>query len=282
MSDFEPKPPLAVYEASRGLRLPQLGPYARQAWRRRRFAFQLARSDLKAQHFDNVLGQLWVLVNPMLLAAAYYLLVAVIFEESDGGLDYLAALLGALFAFFFTRNVVMLGGRSIIGGAGLIVNAAFPRILLPVSALVSGFLTFLPMLTVYAGFHAAAGFPVGPELLLLIPLVALQGLFGLGVALALSASTVFFRDLASFLPFALRLWLYVSPVLYTTNDVPADIEPWISWNPLYSILGAWHEILVLGAVPWTFLAASTAWAGSTLIVGGLLFLVCERHFALRV
>jgi teichoic acid transport system permease protein len=272
---------LAVYEAdTRGL--PKLQPYWQEVWRRRRFATQVARADLRARNYDTVLGQLWIVVNPALLAGVYFLLVTVILGSERGGVEYVGVLLSGLFAFYFTRNALNSGARSIVAGGNLVSNTAFPRALLPLSA-VSAFLTYMPMLGVYAVFHLAAGFPLGRQTLWLIPLLALHTVFNAGLAMGLAAATVFLRDTTSALPYMLRIWLYVSPVLYTVDQIPAAAEPYLAFNPLYSILGAWQAVVIDGEAPGSaFVAASAGWALASLCAGAGFFLLREREFALRI
>lgn len=277
------EPELVVFEPhQRGM--PKLGPYLRELWRRRRFAVHMARSNLKAQHFDTVLGQVWTVLNPLLLAGVYFLLFGVILAGGrDRGPEYLASILAGLFAYYYTRNAMGFGASSIVRGGRLIMNTAFPRALLPVSSVVSAFLTYLPMLAVYAVFHLAVGFEVGRNLLGVPLLLVIHTVFNLGLALVFAALTVYFRDTSSFLPYFLRIWLYVSPVLYGIDDIPAQLRPIMAVNPLYPLFGAWHEALVEGIFPrWDLIGYATLWAVVTLVFGAWFFLSREREFAVRI
>lgn len=272
-----------VVHEPRQLGLPKLRPYGRELWRRRQFGLLLARSSLKAQHFDTVLGQLWTVMNPLLLAGVYYLVFGIILGGSRGQPEYLAQLLAGLFLFYYTRNAMAYGSKAIVGGGGLILNTTLPRALLPLSSVYSALLIFLPMLVVYSGLHLIGGYPVGIELIALIPVVLLLTVFNTGLALALAAITVFFRDTASFLPFFLRIWLYLSPILYRIEDVPHNLRPFARLNPMASFVGSWHQILLDGRWPdASLLASSAAWALGALFVGSLIFLVTERDFAVRI
>ena len=140
-----------VYEPHRA-GLPPLGGYLGELWRRREFAFELARTDLRSQHFNTALGQLWLILNPLLLGLVYFVLVEII-GRGHRGIDFLAHLLLALFAFRLVSSSVSQGARSVVGGGRLILNSAFPRTLLPLSAVLTSFMLFLPTLVVYAIVH---------------------------------------------------------------------------------------------------------------------------------
>lgn len=281
-SQIEDRRPLVVHEPYVGA-LPPLRPYLGQLWRRRAFAYRVAMSDLRARHYDTVLGLVWLVLNPIFLAAIYFVLMTVIIEGQSRRVEYVAVLLGGLFAFYYTRNALSLGAGSIVSGANLVANTAFPRALLPVASIVSAFLTYLPMLAVYAGFHLAVGLPVGLQTLWLLPLLVLHTMFNAGAALALAAGAVLLRDVNAVLPYLLRVWLYLSPVLYTVEQVPDTLEPFFLLNPLYSLLGTWQAAVVQGNAPEaTMLLIAAGWSAGAVLCGGYFFMRREREFALRL
>ena len=120
-----------VYEPHR-VGLPPLGTYLRQLWDRREFAFELARTNLRAQHYNTAFGQLWLVLNPLFLGLVYFALVEII--GGNRGTDFLAHLMLGLFAFRLVSTSVGQGARSVVGGGRLILNISFPRVLLPLAA----------------------------------------------------------------------------------------------------------------------------------------------------
>lgn len=262
-------------------RLPPLGRYARQFWRRRALALELARSEMRAEHLNSVLGQLWLLINPLLLASVYFILVEIV---AGGGKDatYFAHLLAALFAFQLVSNSVSAGAKSVTGGGRLVQNVVFPRLLLPASSVVTALLKLLPALLIYAVLHVAVGRPVGPSLLWLVPVLGLLLLFSFGMASLVAMLQVHFRDIKTLLPFCLRIWLYLSPVLYAADDVPAGLQPFIRLNPLYPMLAGWQDALSGQAPEVGDLLASAAWAAAALLIGLGTFLILERDIASRL
>src|SRR5215218_1326149 len=178
--------------------VPPLGAYLRDLWARRDFVLELARTTLRAQHFNTTLGQLWLVINPLLLG---------------------------LVAFNLVSTSIQQGARSVVGGGRLILNSAFPRTVLPLASVLTAFMRFLPTLGVYAVVHAVAGLPVGLHLLWAIPILGLLLVFAAGAAMIAAAAQVYIRDLTNILPYFLRIWLYVSPVLYYADEIPSRFKP---------------------------------------------------------
>jgi teichoic acid transport system permease protein len=192
--------------------LPPLGPYVRELWRRRSFAFDLSRTKLRAQHFNTVFGQLWLVLNPLFLAGVYFVLVDILRGGSTRE-GYFAHLVACIFAYHLVSDAVRSGTRAVVSGGRLILNSAFPRVLLPFASVISSTKKLLPTMLVYVPFHLASGRPIGPELLWIVPLIALMIVLAAGLAMIVSALQVYFRDLKNIVPYALRLGLYISPIL---------------------------------------------------------------------
>jgi ABC-type polysaccharide/polyol phosphate export permease len=270
-----------VYEPHR-VGLPPIRSYVRELWRRREFAFELSRADLRTQHFNTVFGQLWLVLNPLLLSCVYFVLVDIL-RANTGGIDFFAHLMAALFAFYFVTDAIRLAVKSVTGGGGLILNTAFPRVLLPWASVITAFKRFLPTLAVFIPVFIIAGLPVGPELLWLIPVFALFVIFACGVAMLVAAGQVYFRDLKNFLNYALRIWLYGSPILWYASEVPDRYDFLLYLNPIAPLLTAWSDVIDRGLAPQASdIALGAAWAVVLFVGGALFFISREREFAVRL
>jgi teichoic acid transport system permease protein len=191
--------------------------------------------------------------------------------------------MAALFAYYFVNDAVRRSIRSVTSGGRLILNTSFPRTLLPLSSVITAFKRFVPTLAIYLPVHLLSHRPVTLELLWVLPLVALLLLLATGLAMIVSAAQVYFRDLKDFLPYALRVWLYVSPVLYYAHEVPGRYNPMLVINPLAPLLTAWSAVVDRGASPaLDDLLIGGAWAVLVFVLGGLFFISREREFAVRL
>jgi teichoic acid transport system permease protein len=270
-----------VYEPHRA-GLPPLVPYVRELWRRREFAFELSRTELRAAHFDTAFGKLWLVLNPLLLAAVYFVLLDIV-RGGRSGPGFFAHLVAGIFAYHFVSGAMRQGVRSVTSGGKLILNTAFPRLLLPLSSVVTGFKEFVPTLAIYVPVHLVCGEPVTLHLLWLIPLVVLLAVYAAGLSILVAGVQVYFRDLKSLLPYVLRIWLYASPVLYYASHIPERYRWLLVANPLAAPLTAWSEVLHGGETPhaWT-LAVGCGWAFLILVVSATFFMSREREFAVRL
>ena len=312
-----PEPPRAaeqvhVFEPYR-YALPKLGPYFRDLWARRQFATHMASATLKGQHFDSFFGQFWLVLNPMLLALVYFLLTSVL-SGTGGGMKHFVGLLTGLFAFFYTRNIIQFGAQSITTGGRMIVNISFPKMLLPLSSTFTAMLMYFPTLLVYAVFYVTVHREFTWNILWIIPIFVIQTVFSYGLGLLFAAVTLYFRDMSTLLPYVLRIWMYITPVLfslsYVKDKVAAHTLPhWIlyfyKWDPFSPIINSWNTVLVGdGPKPFytggvdpvtnkiipaasyapqlTEIAAGAGCAVVALLIGAWYFMSREREFAVRL
>jgi teichoic acid transport system permease protein len=262
--------------------LPPLLPYIKEAWRRRTFALELSRTKLRAQHFNTVFGQLWLVLNPLLLAGVYFVLVDILRGGSSRP-GFFAHLVAGIFAYHLVSDAVRDGTKSVVTGGRLILNSAFPRVLLPIASVVSATKRFVPTMIIYVPIHFAAGLSVGPVTLWVIPLFALLLVMSSGLAMIVAALQVYFRDLKNLMPYLLRVWLFASPVLYFADEMPEKYRFLLDLNPLGQLLSAWSDVLNLGQAPSAReLIVASAWAFGLLIAGFVFFVSREREFAVRL
>lgn len=277
--------PLTVYEPQRRS-LPKIRPYLRDLWARREFIVHLARTDLVSDNYNTVLGQAWIILNPLLMACIYYVLVGILRGSERGRADFFSLLLAGLFLFTYMRNSLRGGATSIIGGGKLLLNSSVPRALMPLTAVVNAFMQFLPTVPVFLVIHAALGQPFRISMVSLLPIAAILTLFNIGVALFMAAATVYFRDARNFVQYLLRIWLYLCPILWLVEDLDGSrFQEWgwlLRFNPLFphfaglqgALQGVWPS-----AIDWLWMLGV---AVATLVVGGLFFLSKEREFAVRI
>lgn len=263
--------------------LPPLGPYFRELWRRRQFMFQLSHTKLRAQQYDTFFGQLWVVLNPLLMACVYFLLIMVI-RGGSRGVEFFAHLTAALFVFQVFSRSVQQGANSIVRGGKLVMNTAFPRVLMPFSAVIGAVRQFFPTIIVYAIIHAAVGVAVGWPILLTVPLLVLIVMMAAGVACFVAAAQVYFRDLGSFLPYVLRIWTYSSPILYTADQAVERGLGVLMWvNPMAPLIRSWSSVIDNQELPdATVVAAGAAWSVALLIAGVVFFMSRERELVVRL
>lgn len=261
-------------------------------WKRRELAYELARAQLRAQQSTTLFGQLWLVLNPLIMAGIYYTLVIILSSSHQHGPDFVAHMLAGMFAYHMVTSAMSLGAASVVGLGKLIANRSFPRLLLPFSAGLVALKRFIPSMFIYATFHIIFHFshpdllPIGVNQLLAIPAFLLFAVFLFGVTALLATLQVYFRDMRSFLPFISRIGLYISPILWYPEALTEKLGSLASLsnlNPMFGLLGVWTEPLVKNQVPdghlWIMAAC---WSFGTFLLGTLLFLSREREFSVRI
>ncbi len=272
--------PVIVYEPFKA-GLPPMRAYLRSLWHRRAFVSEFARSELREQNFGSVFGQLWLVLNPLLLSGVYFLLIYVIGGTSDE--IRFGHLTATLFLFYLIANSLTGGVKAITSGQRLILNTSFPRVMLPVSAVVVAIFKFLPTLIVALAIHAILGLPYSWRMLWAFPVLLISIVMALGMAILISCINVYFRDISSMLPYLTRSLLYLSPILYEASTISSNIKQYQIVNPIFYLLDSWSRVIVHAEAPTTFgLIHSSTFAIVIFIVGTYFFLSRERDFAVRL
>ena len=251
---------------------------------RKEFVLELSRAERAEEHLDTVFGQLWSVISPLLSAGIYYLFIFVV-QGGHQGPEFFLHLVAGIFIFEFISTAATRGSNSIIRAGALINNTAFPRVLLPLTDVLTAFRVFIPAMFVFAIFYVALQVPIKLAALQALPAFFLILLFTSGLAMFAAAAQVYFRDTQALMPFLLRLTMFVSPVLYFPEQAKAlfDGRLLTTLNPIFCMVQIFSGSLVRGDTfdLWTWLIA-IFWATLS-FVGGFWFLVTrEGEFAARI
>ena len=246
-------------------------------WGYRDLLWNLVLRDLRVKYKGSTLGFGWSLLNPLLMAAVYTVAFKYIVRIQ---VEHFAVfLLSGLLPWTFFGSALSAATSSVGDSAGLIRKVAFPRAMLPLGAVASQFVQFVLM---YAVIVAGTSFlSVGPSwaLLALLPLLALQLAFTIGMALASATAYVYFRDTRHLLEVGLQLWFWLTPVVYPLTLVPEAYRRYFLLNPMALVVTSCQRVVLERSLPsaWTF-AALAAVACGTAVAGFLIFIRYERRF----
>jgi len=261
---------------------PPLLAYLADTWRRRDFAITLAKYRLQAANETNRLGVLWIVLRPIINAAVYGTIFGIL-QGSSRPPDYVSFVVIGVFLFEFFSSAMTNGAKSITGHRSLVQSLAFPRITLPLAAVIEQFLSLLAMLLVMLVLVVAFGSPPRPQWLLMIPLVALFTIFNTGIALIGARLTVIINDLTQLLPFVSRVLFYTSGVLFQPDRILKNYPRILELFDLHPI----HEVLTIARalllpethsyqpVFWLYLSI---WSVVMLVIGVLTFWAAEERY----
>ena len=208
--------------------------------------------DLKARYKNSVLGILWSLLNPLLMMAVYTVLFTILIPN-DNIHHYPVFILVALIPWNFLNGSLIAGTVSITNNAPLLKKVYFPRILLPMAALLSSFVNFLLSLVVLVVFLFIFDIGITIHALWVPAILVTQIVFTLGICLLLSTLHTFYRDVLMILEVGMLAWFFLTPVFYPFEwitekallmDIPFNAARVMRWlNPMASIVDGYRTVL---------------------------------------
>jgi ABC-type polysaccharide/polyol phosphate export permease len=242
----------------------------------------LTRRHLAARYRGSTLGFVWSLLNPVLLMGVYTFIFQVIFRTSVPGIPYPVFFLTGVLAWNFFSIAAMNAAVSLVDGAALLNKIAFPRIALPLSAVLSSGVNYLMTLPLLLTFNMLLGVAPTFFLLLLPCALMLLLLVAIGVGLLLAALMPFFRDLQHLIEVLFTLWFLLTPVLYPMSlveqNLPKALLPVYALNPMVGTIHLVHAVFLGQALSGTILGVAI---GGGLCLLGLGLWIFQR-LAMRV
>jgi ABC-type polysaccharide/polyol phosphate export permease len=252
---------------------------------RRRLIGYLVQADLHKKGADTLLGNLWWVIDPLLQMVIYVILVSVIFDR--GGPDYPLFVFAAILPWKWFSSSINDGITSVSGAERLVRQIQFPKLVLPVAAVTAGVANFafglIPLFALMLLFFRDR---IEPTLLLIPVVAAVQLVFNLGMTILVAGLNVFYRDIANLARHVLRLWFYLSPALFSLDQLIHATEKFpviqriLTLNPWATLFTAYRAVIFEGTPPdWTALARVLVGALVFLALTTLLFKRLEPAFA---
>jgi ABC-type polysaccharide/polyol phosphate export permease len=249
-----------------------------RAWAYRDLARHLIARDLRLKYKGSTLGFAWSLANPLLMATVYTVAFKYIVEIRIDRFPLF--LLSGLLPWTCFAGALGAAAASIVDNGTLVRKVAFPRLVLPLSAVLSQFVQSAIMYVLIVPALAAIEGVASPALFALVPIGVLHLAFTSGLGLALAAANVHARDTRHLLEVGLQVWFWLTPIVYALALVPPRLASLMIWNPMAWFIEAFHVSVVQGTWPdWrTFLVLTLA-ALASAGLGLAIFSRAERRFA---
>jgi ABC-type polysaccharide/polyol phosphate export permease len=249
----------------------------------RRTIGAFVRRDIRARYVTSVMGVWWAVVQPLALLALYTFVFSYVLGLRFGGTASEAGFAVYLFCgmlpWLAFAEGVSRSATVILDQASLIKKVVFPSEILPAYVVTSALVTELVALAVFAAGVSLVDRRLGWPLLLLPLVVALQFIFTMGLAWALSSLNVFLRDVGQVLGLVMTCWMFLTPVFYPAELVPARARWLLELNPMYHVVQAYRDVVLERQPPgWASLAALTAIALGTFVLGHWLFRRSKHAF----
>lgn len=252
-----------------------------ELWRYRELFYIFAWRDIKVRYKQTVLGIAWALLQPITSMFIFTIFFGKIAKISSDGLPYsLFVLIGLIFWGFFS-NTLTHASNSLIENEGIIKKVYFPRLILPLSTIITGLIDFgisfilLLLVTFYFGYVPS------PLALVIVPIgVIIASLGAAGIGLFLSAFNVKYRDVRYILPFFIQLLIFLTPVIYPLSIVGHTNKLLIAINPITGVIESARKVISGSAmIDYQVLAISFLSSIFLFIFGLFYFRKTERFFA---
>jgi lipopolysaccharide transport system permease protein len=227
-----PAAPMTVIEPATGIHWPKLG----ELWRYRDTLYFLARRDIAVRYKQTLVGLVWVVLQPIAFALVYAAFLSLIGSIPSQGVPYgVFALTGMTVWLFFAMGLTRVSD-STVSGADLISKIWFPRLIIPLAAIGPAVIDLVASALVLLVVMLIFGVVPEPKILLLPGAAVVAGFAALGIGLWFSAISVRYRDIQQLVPFLLQVLLFLTPIIYPFELVPARLQTIYLFNPLVGMV----------------------------------------------
>jgi ABC-2 type transport system permease protein len=250
----------------------QRTPFARY----RHSLWLLTQRDLRVRYSTSVLGYLWSILDPLVMAGIYWFVFTQVFERTVGNEPYIVFLLAALLPWMWFNGAISDCTRAFLREAKLIRSTRIPRTIWVNRLVLSKGIEFLAALPVLVIFAVIYGAPLTAGVLLFPLALILQTVLTAGIGLLVAPLVVFFRDLERAIKLILRFLFYASPIIYGTADLPAELQFWAAFNPLSGLFSLYRAAFFPEQLDWFVVGVSAVMSLLFLALGLFVFARTER------
>lgn len=267
--------PVVLIKPSRGWVLPEI----RDIWTYRELLYFLVWRDLKVRYKQTVLGVLWAIIKPFSMMVIFSIFFGKLAKIPSEGIPYPVFTYAALLPWSYFSQSLSACSNSLIGNSHLITKVYFPRLVIPISSVLSGLVDFAISFSILLGMMFY--YQITPTLaVLLLPLLILMAMAtALGAGLWLSALNVQYRDVRFGLSFLIQFWFFATPVVYPSNLVPRMWRFFYAINPMVGVVEGFRGALLgKGELNWSSHMVSVVVIAFLFTTGIFYFNRMEKRF----
>jgi len=256
-----------------------------EVWHHRDLLWMFVRRDFVSVYKQTILGPLWFFIQPLLTTIMFTVIFSGVAKIPTGGLPPMLFYLAGTTPWNYFSVCLTKTSATFINNASLFGKVYFPRLITPLSIVVSNLIQFSIQFLLFVGFLAyylvvgADIHPNWPMIIVFTPvLLLLMALLGLGTGILVSSLTTKYRDLNFLITFGVQLAMYGTPVIYPLDRVPEKYKLWIDLNPMSAIIETFRASYLGGPIPWQLLGVSSAMTMVLLLLGVAVFNKVEKNF----
>ena len=269
-----------VIRPTRGLAALNLG----AVWEYRELLYFLAWRDVKVRYKQTALGVLWVVLQPLVSMSIYTILFGRLLAVPSGDAPYAVFAFAGLLPWTYFASALSRSAASLVGSQHLITKVYFPRLVVPLSSVLSSLVDLGVALVLLVGVMIVYG--IAPSFrMLVLPALILQAMItAIGFGLWLSALNVRYRDINYLVPFLIQIWMYATPVVYGSNLIPETFRWVLALNPMTGVVEGFRWALLGRQLDYVndyglLMALSVVITMLVLVSGAFFFRTTERTFA---
>ena len=242
-----------------------------EVWAYRELLYFLIWRDVKVRYKQTALGAAWAVIQPVMTMLVFSVFFGRLAKMPSDGIPYPVFAFTALLPWQLFAYALSESSNSLVGSQNLITKVYFPRLVIPIAAVLAGLVDFVIAFVVLLVLMWYYGIMPTAAVIFLPAFVALAVVTALAVGLCLSALNVNYRDVRYTVPFITQLWLFLTPVAYPGSLVPERWRPLLGLNPMAGVVEGFRWALLGEArAPGPMLWVSTA-AVAVILLGGLVY-----------
>jgi lipopolysaccharide transport system permease protein len=255
-----------------------------ELWRYRDLVMLFVRRDFVAVYKQTILGPLWFLFQPLFTTLVFTVVFGRIAKLSTDGLPQILFYLSGIVAWNYFSGCLNKTSDTFVANAGIFGKVWFPRLAVPISIVISSLITFAIQFLLFMGFwfyFFINGSTINPQpLIMLLPFLIVQmAALGLGCGIIISSLTTKYRDLTQLVGFGVQLWMFATPIVYPTSQIPERFQWIIALNPMSPIIEVFrYSFLGAGTINPSHIALSVLTTMVILFIGIILFSRVEKSF----
>lgn len=241
---------------------------------------ELTIREIKQRYKQSILGYAWVILNPFFQMIVMAFVFSIVMRIPNLGVPYSIFLYAGLLPWTLFANSLTSAVNVLVANAGLITKIYFPREIFVASTILAKIVDFLLASTIFIVFLIYYQTPLTWHMLWIIPIFIIQQLFTYGLALLLAAANLFYRDIQYLFGLVILVWMYLTPVIYTTELFPEKYRWIFQINPMAVIINAYRQVILAGGMPnLVSLALALLVSLMILLIGYKIFKKLEGVFA---
>ena len=236
--------------------------------------------DIKARYAQSVIGVGWAIIQPLFFMLVFTVIFGKLAKIDSEGVPYQIFSFTALVPWTFFSNAMSDSSNSLSANLALITNIYIPRILIPLSVTIGKFIDFFISFLILNGLLVFYQYLPDQKILLIFMYIFLMFMSAFAFGLILGTMAIQYRDIKYALPFGIQLFMYASPVAYSTNMLPEKYHVIYALNPMVTVIEGFRNIFLnTGNISFEMIVVSFSTSFLLMLIGVVYFSKTERIFA---